>query len=154
MHDHVDAMGGMLVTGPGPVDQAVGPEAPAAIAEGGGDGPVDGQGATVAVVEGDQEVVAQAVVFREQHRSSLAGRGGNSAPDTAVRRRAAGPGPYPPTASTMTGTAAPGSGSSPGRSSQRMRGSRRNQRSWRRANWRVRTTARSTASSSGPAPAR
>ena len=47
----------------------------------------------------------------------------------------------------MSGTAASGSGGLPGTSIHVMRGSRRNHRSCRRANWRVLVTARETATS-------
>ena len=83
---------------------------------------------TVIGIEDDEEVVARALVLRGVHPSIVAGH--TAQPCTARAR------------STRSSASSPSL-------AQVMRGSRRNQAAWRRANWRVRRTASSRQASSG-----
>src|SRR5690606_13245000 len=83
-------------------------------------------------VDGDEEVVAEAVVLGQA-------QGGRHVVAFSSASRTIG-------AASATGSLAI--------VTQRTRGSRRNHRSWRTANWRVRSTTRATASSSVARPSR
>ena len=125
MHHHVDrsTIGPEAADlGTGADDEAVGTETSTAIAQGACDGRI-AVDRSVDVLEGHEEIVAQPVVLGDLHRRQ----------SSSDSRR----------------TASEFSLIVPSDGNHVMRGSRRNHRNWRRANWRVRMFAASRAASSG-----